>query len=153
LKWAAPASGSTFVGCQVSNTSTNIAIANNTITKIALNTEIFDTDGFHDNTTDNTRLTVPAGKAGYYLVKGSTVIAADPDGERIAYIYKNNSDIKWAWSVPNGTADCGMTISAVVNLAEADYVEFAVKHTAGSSTNTSWAYGAYGWFEISYLGA
>jgi len=35
---------------------------------ILFNGEEFDTDGFHDNVTNPDRITIPAGKAGYYLL-------------------------------------------------------------------------------------
>jgi hypothetical protein len=152
--WTTPAATTpTFVGCQASNTGATVSIANNTQTKIALNTEIFDTDGFHDNTTNNTRLTVPTGKGGYYLVSGFSGFWGAAGGERTAYIFKNNAEIKAIWTAPSSTVDCGMHVAAVVSLAAGDYVEFALKQNSGSSLQSSWASGSYGWFELSYLGA
>lgn len=153
LKWAAPASGSTFVGCSISNTSTSVSIANNTDVKVAMNTEEFDTDGFHDNTTNNTRITIPAGKAGKYLLTGSTFFDGNVTGERSCKIFKNNGEIKNAFSVPNGTANCGIAVTAVVSLAVSDYVEFVVRQNSGGALNSQWALGQYGWFSATYLGA
>ena len=150
--WAAPA-GSSFVGCSISNTNTNVSIANNTNVKVAMNTEEFDTDGFHDNSTNNTRITIPAGKAGTYLLTGSTFFDGHVTGERSDQIYKNNSEIKATFTPPTGTANCGILVTAVVSLAVSDYVEFVIKQNSGGALNSSWAYGQYGWFSAVYLGA
>jgi hypothetical protein len=66
LKWATPASGSTFVGALASTRATQ-TLSNNTMTAIALATEIYDTDNFHSTSTNNSRFTIPSGKGGTYL--------------------------------------------------------------------------------------
>ena len=55
LKFATPASGSTFVGASASNSTTQ-SIANNTHTVVLWDTEQFDTDAFH-STSSNTKST------------------------------------------------------------------------------------------------
>jgi hypothetical protein len=61
LKWAAAASSAAFVGCRLKQTA-NQTISNNTNTAIQWNSEDYDTDAFHDNSTNNTRITIPSGK-------------------------------------------------------------------------------------------
>ena len=91
LKWATAASTTpTFVGASAYK-SANQSISNNTTTSVTFNTENFDTDGFHDNSTNTSRFTVPTGKGGYYLVNGSITFAANTSGIRSVYVYKNGA--------------------------------------------------------------
>ena len=57
---AAPAAS--FSGFFVYNTA-NQAISTATATSVNFDAESIDTDGFHSNTTNNTRITIPSGKA------------------------------------------------------------------------------------------
>ena len=118
-----------------------------------MDTEEFDTDGFHDNSTNNTRITIPSGKAGKYLLTGSTFFDGHVTGERTAFIFKNNSEIKAAFTPPTATANCGVLVTCVVDLAVSDYVEFVIKQNSGGALNSQWALGQYGWFNATYLGA
>jgi len=68
LKWATPSSGSTFVGVQVTKITTNQSIPDSTYTVVSFNSEDFDTNTYHDNSTNNSRFTIPSGKAGYYAI-------------------------------------------------------------------------------------
>jgi hypothetical protein len=151
--WATPsAGGSTFVGCQITNSNESVSIDNATDTKVAMNVESIDTDGFHDNSTNNTRITIPAGKAGYYKITGSTFFSGNGSGQRQAMIYKNNAEVKRAFT-PAYASNHGVYVSAVVNLAVGDYVEFVIRQTSGGALNCQWDSGLYGWFEAIYEGA
>ena len=55
--WATPG-GAALVGCSITATGTQ-SISSSTWTALTYNSESFDTDGFHDNTTNNTRITIP----------------------------------------------------------------------------------------------
>ena len=91
LKWAAPAGGASFVGVSLYITSST-TIPNNTFTTLTYASEEFDTDGFHDNSTNTDRITIPAGKAGKYLITAK--IDIDPttgSSRRDLYIVRKNS--------------------------------------------------------------
>jgi hypothetical protein len=47
--------------------SVNQAIANATLTRLAFDSEVFDTNGFHSTVVNNGRLTIPAGLDGLYV--------------------------------------------------------------------------------------
>lgn len=64
-EWTTLASGATYVGCAAFR-STNLSISANTDTLLTLPSEQYDTDGFHDTSTNTGRFTIPAGKAGKY---------------------------------------------------------------------------------------
>lgn len=55
-----------FIGCSIYHSTTSSA------TTAPFDTEIFDTDGFHDTVTNNSRVTIPAGMGGKYLAIFST---------------------------------------------------------------------------------
>jgi len=95
LKWAAiPASTPTFVGVSVYDSS-NQAIANGTTTALTFNLEYFDTNGFHSTTTNTSRLTVPTGKAGYYLMTAQGNYSLNATGQRDLILYKNGAYLRY----------------------------------------------------------
>lgn len=58
VKWAAGGGGGTAFSGALVRKSANQTIAADTLTAIAWDVEAYDTDGFHDNVTNNDRLTV-----------------------------------------------------------------------------------------------
>lgn len=96
-------------------------------TNVAWDAETYDTSGIHDNSTNNTRLTVPAGAS---LVRLSCVISISSitaDVWTQAIIWKNGSG---AWDgIGKITVESGDTTpsvaaySAVVQVAPGDYFE------------------------------
>jgi hypothetical protein len=65
--WATPASGATYVGAAAFR-DTNLSVAKNTNVLLTLPSEQYDTDAFHSTATNTGRFTIPAGKAGKYLL-------------------------------------------------------------------------------------
>ena len=59
---------SAFSGARVTKSASQ-SLTNVTYTTITFNQEPLDVGGYHDNSTNNTRLTVPSGKTGYFLVQ------------------------------------------------------------------------------------
>jgi hypothetical protein len=149
--WAAPAGGSTFVGCSLYKTS-NQTISNATNTAISFQAENFDTDAFHDNSTNNTRITIPAGKAGKYLVTGSIAWSTGAN-ERVAMIYKNGTLVNYMHQMyPDNAGGYYAPFNYVINLAVGDYIELFCNQ--GSGGNLTVYNGAdLTTFQASYLGA
>ena len=135
VKWATPASGSTYSGASVYN-SAYISIPNNTDTALTFNTENFDTNSYHDTSTNTSRLTVPT--TGKYLITANAGFAANATGYRFAKIVKNGattvSNINTMAS-PNGTYDTHINNSVVVSATAADYFEIFVFQTSGGALN------------------
>lgn len=136
LKWAVPATSS-FVGCltAVSGTQT---ISNATQTKCEFaGTDVYDTDAFHDPSSNNSRITIPTGKGGYYLIYGAWQWDNNATGRRIIYITKNNNIMysTAGFSPANGPQYPNNFISVVLNLAVADYVELEVYQNSGGNLN------------------
>lgn len=67
--------GFTSVVCSVYSTDgTNLYVGGiGTQVDVAWNAEVTDTDALHDNVTNNSRITIPAGKAGVYKIQARMV--------------------------------------------------------------------------------
>ncbi len=150
--WATPAGGSTFSGCSLTgNTSTSVA--NNTTTLINWNTEEFDTNGYHDNTTNNTRITIPSGKAGKYLISGFIIFSNNTSGYRRLVVKKNGTDIREIGAnTPTTNSFAAIVCSLIVDCAVGDYIEWAAYQTSGSTLNVELG-GANSVFQASLIGA
>src|SRR5687768_14942813 len=81
---------SAFVGTKAYRAGTQ-TLATATATAVNLATEEYDSDAFHDNATNNTRFTVPSGKAGKYALKGKVMFGADANGERVIWFRLNGT--------------------------------------------------------------
>jgi hypothetical protein len=150
LKWAA-ASTPSFKGCLAENTS-NQVLSNNTDTVITCPSEIFDTDGFHSNTTNTGRITIPAGLAGYYLFYGFVNFGNSTAGNRRLKFAKNNTTgtAERSQTVISGSPGVyALALTSVFNMAVGDYVNMiAFQDSGGNLTNDQ-----YGGFGCVYLGA
>jgi len=148
LKWAAPAA-SAFQGCAVFDDGTTIS--NTTFTALPMDSEIFDVGGYHSTSSNTSRITIPSGKGGYYLVYVYLTVQSNSTGERLVKIYKNgafvdaNGDPKIAVST-NGRPAQSMT--TIMSLSAADYIEVYVYHNSGGNLNYENNY-----FGVQYLGA
>lgn len=149
IKWAAPAASTpTLVGCKVVLTS-NYTLANNTETALAFTTELFDTDGFHDNSTNTSRITIPTGKAGYYLLTANMSIGAVTSGQCDIRLRKNGSQIGYYPMGQNAT-NASSTASDIFYLSAGDYVELVGFQDSGSSKTV---YGGTGSGQNTYFAA
>ena len=136
MAWAAPAAGS-FVGCLVTSTATPQSVANTAATKVNFDSEDFDTDGFHSNVTNNTRITIPSGKDGYYFVYGLIHWSPNTAGRRVLYISKNNATVvqNEGFSVATNTQYPALWLGQVFNLVAGDYLELEAFQSTGGSLN------------------
>jgi hypothetical protein len=159
LKWATPASGSTFAGVSVYNAALT-TLTNGVTTTLTFDSEIFDTNTYHSTSTNTSRLTVPTGKAGYYLLAASAQFGASTTGIRALYFRRNGTEyVRTAntgdWTVAVSTANTVLN-SAIVYLAEGDYVELqAIQTTGGNLAFYIQSTGTYptGAFQMTLLGA
>lgn len=121
------------VHAYLNNATQSISTA--TQTPLTMNAEVFDTDGFHDNTTNNTRITIPSGLGGIYLLNGGILSTAGTSFRWIFGWKKNDSEsgyISEARLQPAGT-DFSMDATAIVNLLAGDFVTLYIFHEAGIS--------------------
>ena len=154
LKWAAPASGSTFVGCGVKKT-TDQSLSSSTYTVLSWDSENFDTDTMHDNSTNNTRITIATGKAGYYLLSGSISFGSNGTGNRIVRSYKNGSDFRWlaAVAASNTGNFTVVPFSQTLSLSAGDYLEIYAFQSSGGALNVNADAEAGSFWQVDFLGA
>ena len=133
LKWAAPASPS-FVGWYLYNSAVQ-SLANATATNITMDSEFYDTNGFH--TGSNATITIPSGQAGKYLLVGAITYAANASGQRYANFNINSSGATNPQLVFETTAS-GIASTLIVNvwdLAVNDTVALQGNQTSGGNLN------------------
>jgi len=135
--WATPASGVTFAGVSLYN-STTVSAANNTVTTMTFDSELFDTDAYHSTATNTSRITIPAGKAGYYLLYGQITFLASSTGVRQAQLHKNGSASELTIdALPNSASavNDNPQVTSIQYLAVADYIEIKGFQTSGGALN------------------
>lgn len=131
------------------------SINNTTTTAVQWNTEGFDTDTFHDTVTNNTRLTIPAGCGGIYLVTCTIPWANNATGARELLIRLNGSSPSWAGDRNSPGANvahynhCSFVIPQ--NLAAGDYVEATVWQSSGGALNIDNAQGTGPMMTLTWL--
>ena len=149
--WATPASGATFAGCSMYGA--NPTIATSTISVVLWPTENYDSDGYHSTSSNTSRVTIPSGKAGKYLLSSQvTWEGTNANFQTRFYVYKNGASIKLIQSKYVQDNENAQNFSYVVDAAVGDYFEIYVWQNYGSNRiiyNDS----TYGWFQASYLGA
>jgi hypothetical protein len=154
LKWATPSTPS-YTGVGLTNYYSTI---NSTPTPFAVpfaGADSWDTDAYHDPTTNNTRITIPAGKAGKYLVttygfpetfNGYFILQLWLNGANLAQgagISLNNSVL-----ARTDTRADGFGLGLVLNLAVNDYIQLYIQQGGTSAT-----YRYVTDFQATYLGA
>lgn len=151
MKWATPTT--TFVGCSLSK-SAGQSINTSTNTAITFNQEAFDTDGFHDNTTNTSRITIPSGKAGKYLFSAQIYWGVNVPSTNyvILRLYKNGVEDTVFTNNTQTSAGQRITtqLTTILDLIATDYIEIYGFHNA-SSAQTIGTNGTF--FQCQYLGA
>jgi hypothetical protein len=148
-EWGAAAAGG-FVGAGIKKSASQ-SVNNTTFTAIQFNQEDYDTDGFHDNSTNNTRITIPSGKGGYYLITGVIGWDGNGTGNRAAEIRKNGSAVNYAFfQATAGVANSPVyPMSYTLNLSAADYLELFAYQSSGGALNVD----TNSRFQVQFLGA
>ena len=154
-EWGAASSTPTFVGCRLKRNSQQV-VSNNTVTTIQFNAEDFDTDGFHDNSTNNTRVTIPSGKGGKYLFVGTAYADTgniDKLGKWYGWLRKNGAGSITSTYIEFGGSANGYetwSIYSILDLVATDYIEWQVFQSTGVSANLDADYQS---LSVQYLGA
>lgn len=130
--WTTLSTAPTFVGCRV-YASGSTTVNNSTDVILGFNNEDFDTNGFHDNSTNNSRITIPTGYAGKYLVTADVAWSGNSSGQRVLQIFKNGSQLLTTYSGATTGNLFGQSYVVVVNLAVGDYIQVDVNQNSGSS--------------------
>jgi len=104
-------------------------------TALQFDTEQIDTDGWHDNVTNNSRITV--GVTGVYSVSGRFQISSTDNGDLGIAIYKNGA-VAAIDVIDMGASSTnrGRAIHQNLYLTAGDYVEIYVYQDSGAAKDT-----------------
>jgi hypothetical protein len=142
VKWADAAAGGGTADVQPKNFSgvkayrtTNQTITTATSENIEFTAEEYDTDSYHDNSTNPERLVAPYD--GHYLIQSSIRFEVDTNSKPSLYVYKNGTtdrvaatDLEIDDFVSGGYTT--LQISVTVQLVAGDYVLVRVLNPAGT---------------------
>ncbi len=150
--WATP-SAPAFVGASAYVNSGSVTYAANVEKILDATSEEFDTDGFHDNSTNPSRMTIPAGKNGKYLITAHHRTASGGDYAYL-FLYKNGSRVtnglESAQSARQSALAGNNTVvnfAVVIDAVATDYFYITFQSSFAATSNTWFRYA------ITYLGA
>lgn len=122
--------------------TTDQSIPNSAYTSLAFNSERYDVGGYHDPAVNPSRLTVPAGKAGPYIIGGAgSLDALNPTGAyRAMRILLNGGGVlaqaNMGFHATAGTASVPQaTVTMAWDLVAGDYVELQLYQDSGAAIN------------------
>ena len=151
---AAP-SGTTFAGVSLKKSGSQ-SFSSGAGVNATFDEELFDTDGYHNTSTNTDRITIPSGKAGYYLIFGRATWSYSSTGQRIGTIRKNVASTQLAQETQiNMTSSyfTSLTVQIVANLAVGDYVVFENYQDGTGSLDLLGGSQLWTTFTAIYLGA
>lgn len=132
----------TGVGAKAYN-STLQSIPNTTYTALTLDSERWDTDGFHSTSSNTSRMTIPVGLSGKYLVTASSQSASNGTGDRYITFFVNGVNVgPQTWSV-GSTSTTEPQTTGILDLVAGDYVEAYIWQNSGGALNYGDATNAY----------
>ena len=117
--------------------------------------EDYDTDGFHSTTTNSSRLTVPTGLAGVYLVSFVLVIPATASvpatSVASAWIQKNASASRYAVQTVSNNTGNGVCLTGTepIPLSVGDYLQVYAYQNSGISMTMG---SGYSYFNMARIG-
>lgn len=126
------------ISARVYRTATQ-SISNNTTTPINFDNERWDTHTFHDNSTNNTRLTIPFD--GYYICGGNLEYATTAGGGRRSIFIRLNGATRLAEFEAGtnvGTTDNPrLSVVTEYSFVAGDYVELCAFQSSGGALNVN----------------
>ena len=139
--------------CRVYLTA-NQSIPNDSFTNLNFGAETYDNDTMHDNSTNNSRITVKT--AGVYILTAQINTANNSTGRREFGLSKNGTRIATSFIGANTGGDrtvqiVTMPVIAAVN----DYFEAGILQTSGGALNSEGGGDNYyqSWFQIARIGS
>jgi len=151
--WATPASGATFSGCSL-RSSVDLTTTDATTLTVNFNTETFDVDGYHDNSSNTSRITIPSGKTGYFLISYNLRFNNNATGYRSVNLLRNGSNIKTisTQAITSGSAT-NLGSTQIVYATTGDYFQLQAFQNSGGNLDLSGGTNDNQNFAITYLGA
>jgi hypothetical protein len=125
--------------CYVYNNA-NISVATSgTAQALTFNTEIYDTDAMHSTSSNTDRITIVT--AGYYVLVGNVIWAANATGVRELAIQRNGTTV-WAirdTAVAAGEAHIQDIVTPPLLASATDYFQLFARQTSGGALNATTA--------------
>lgn len=140
-----------YIGARAYKNSGAQSINNATATAISLDAETNDSDAFHNNATNNSRLTVPTGKAGLYAISGVVQFASNAAGYRQLQIQLNGATILSSFVVAPTTTVTSVLGETKYYLNDGDYIELLAYQNSGGALNVNAGAGNT-WFSMVRVG-
>lgn len=112
--------------------------------------DIIDTDSFHNPSTNNTRITVPAGLGGIYRIDGYVEFQPNATGYRLIGYRINGSTLVWTSGVVSagGAYETRLGFSEETTLAAGSYIELVTMQSSGGALNVTDARFAARWVSV-----
>jgi hypothetical protein len=112
----------------------NQNIAGSTATAVAFDAEEYDVGTLHDNATNPSRITVPVGGDGLWLIIGQLSWEANATGLRQAWVYKNGSRVAID-EVPPDTTPVAISnqVACLQEAVAGDYFELYARQTGAAT--------------------
>jgi len=152
-EWTTVSATPTYSGCAIYKTSTQ-STANGVATSVTYDGEYLDTNGYHSTSSNTSRITIPSGKAGKYLVTGNLQFASIISANIVLFLVKNGAQIVTSQypqqSINYSSGATTLNVSAIVDCAVGDYLEIQAFQGSGGNQDVS---ANRNWFTASLLGA
>ena len=137
---SAPVSGTTFHGVRCTP-NTPQAIPNATFTPLEYQVENYDTDAYLDTVTNNSRITIPAGKAGYYRLTASLFFIGTVNiVTELQFLVNGVTEVSRRLEGLGALGAFSIEHTDTVYLNVGDYVESLIYQANGGSLSTSTGY-------------
>jgi hypothetical protein len=113
------------------------SVNNATLTALTLDSEDYDVGAMHDNVTNNSRMTIPTGGNGLYLLVAKTTFASNGTGAaRELRLTKNGAAIGTSvLHAPTAAANEQISVTGIEVLVATDYIEAYVYQDSGGALN------------------
>lgn len=116
---------------------------------LAFDSEVYDVNSCHDNSTNNSRLTVPTGGGGTYLVTATVTFTANNAGLRGVSIRLNGAASAGGTVVNTVVGDVTtLQATAIAQLTAAQYVELMAVQTSGGNLDVTVAGTSFAWIKL-----
>lgn len=127
--------GQAPAGVQAYNSGTQSHSSSGSWLTLTLDSERWDTDGYHSSTVNPSRLTIPAGRSGYYRITGSTLFQNSSTGGRFLKLMKNGTTglRESGESAVSSAHGARFDISTEAYLSAGDYIEMQGYQDSGGT--------------------
>jgi hypothetical protein len=151
MKWAAASAGAVFSGVKL-EAFNDILLPNNTNTIINWNTEVIDTNAYHSTSTNTSRITIPTGIEGKFLIRGAATIDQQASGFLELSILKNGTLFINIFAFGIYVRPYG-EVNRIITAVPTDYFQVRLRSSTGSNFNGTSSIIGSNEFSLTYLGA